>query len=61
MKCGCHCIKCNSTELESKQISKVEDDGYSDMHHSCKMFYTNFDHLEVDFFEDCKICNYKSK
>lgn len=61
MECGCHCIKCNSTELESKQIGKVENDGYSDMHHTCMICNANFDHLEGDIFEDCKICNYKSK
>lgn len=61
MECGCHCIKCNSTELESKQIGKVENDGYSDMHHTCMICNAHFDHLEGDVFEDCKICNYKSK
>ena len=61
MECGCHCIKCNSTELESKQIGKVENDGYSDMHHTCMICNAHFDHLEGDIVEDCKICNYKSK
>lgn len=61
MECGCHCIKCNSTEFESKQIGKVENDGYSDMHHTCMICNAHFDHLEGDISEDCKICNYKSK
>lgn len=61
MECNCHCIKCNSAELESKQIGKVENDGYTDMHHTCKICNAHFDHLEGDVFEDCKICNYKSK
>jgi len=60
MECGCHCIKCKSTELESKQVSKVESDGYFDMHHTCKKCNTHFDHLEGDIFENCKNCNYKS-
>ncbi len=61
VECSCHCIKCKSTELESKQIGKVENDGYFDMHHTCKICNSHFDHLEGDVFEDCKICNYKSK
>ena len=61
MECGCHCIKCKSTELESNQVGKIENDGYFDMHHTCKKCNTHFDHLEGDVFDDCKICNYKSK
>ena len=60
MKCGCHCIKCKSTELESNQVGKVENDGYFDMHHTCQKCNTHFDHLEGNTFDDCKICNYKS-
>ncbi len=59
MECGCHCIKCKSTELESIQVGKVGNDGYFDMHHTCKKCNTHFDHLEGDVFDDCKICNYK--
>ncbi len=61
MECGCHCIKYNSTKLESKKIGKVTDDRYFHMHHTCKICNAHFDHLEGDVFEDCKICNYKSK
>ena len=60
MKCGCHCIKCNSTELDSKQVSKTGYDGYFDMHHTCKSCNTHCDHLEGEVFESCKICNYES-
>jgi len=61
MKCGCHCIKCKSTELESNRTSNIEKDGYFDMHHTCQKCNIHFDHLEGIIFEDCKICNYKSK
>ena len=61
MKCGCHCIKCKSTELESNRTSNIEKDGYFDMHHTCLKCNIHFDHLEGTIFEDCKICNYKSR
>jgi len=60
MSCGCHCINCESTDLESKQVSITEDDGYFDMHHTCKKCKIHFDHLEGNIFESCKICNYKT-
>jgi len=47
IQCGCHCIKCNSTKLESKRIGKTEENGYFDMHHTCKECDTHFDHLKV--------------
>ena len=59
MNCGCHCIKCGSTGLESKQVSEKEDDGYFDMHHTCISCNTHFDHLEGIIFEACDVCNYK--
>ncbi len=61
MKCGCHCIKCKCTELESNRTSNIEKDGYFDMHHTCQKCNIHFDHLEGTIFEDCKICNYKSR
>ncbi len=60
MECGCHCIKCGCTDLESNQIEKVEDDGYFDMHHTCKKCNTHFDHLEGKVFDLCEICGYSS-
>lgn len=60
MQCGCHCIKCGSTDLITNQTGKIENDGYFDMHHTCKKCNVHFDHLEGDVFESCKICNYKS-
>ena len=43
IECGCHCIKCGNTDLESNQIGEVEEDGYFDMHHTCKscLLYTS--------------------
>ncbi|MEX0656747.1 MAG: hypothetical protein WD154_04300 [Nitrosopumilaceae archaeon] len=60
MSCSCHCINCGSVDLESNQVGKSEDDGYSDMHHTCKKCETHFDHLEGNIFESCNICNYKT-
>ena len=61
MECGCHCIKCKSTKLESNRTSEVGKDGYFDMHHTCKDCNAHFDHLEGIVFENCEICNYNSK
>ena len=60
MECGCHCIKCGCTDLESSQTGKIEGDGYFDMHHTCKKCNTHFDHLEGKVFDLCKICGYSS-
>ncbi len=58
--CGCHCIKCGNTELDSKRTGPVEDDGYFDMHHTCMKCKTHFDHLEGTIFDSCKKCDYNS-
>jgi len=60
MGCGCHCISCGSVELESNQVGKIEDDGYFDMHHTCRKCKTHFDHLEGNILESCNICDYKT-
>jgi hypothetical protein len=60
MQCGCHCIKCGSTDLKSEQVGEIESDGYFDMHHTCRKCNVHFDHLEGDVFDPCKICGYKS-
>ena len=60
MQCGCHCIKCGSTDLRSEQVGKIESDGYFDMHHTCRKCNVHFDHLEGDVFASCKICGYES-
>jgi len=58
IECGCHCIKCKSTNLESNRIGQVEKDGYFDMHHTCKQCNTHFDHLDGEIFSNCQKCNY---
>lgn len=57
--CGCHCIKCGSTDLESNQIGDTEEDGYFDMHHTCNRCKTHFDHLDGTIFDSCTICRFK--
>ncbi len=60
MDCGCHCIKCGSIKLNSKQVGIIEKDGYFDMHHTCIDCNTHFDHLEGITFEACDVCDYKT-
>ena len=60
MKCGCRCINCTSMNIESNQVSKIEADGYFDMHHTCKECNTHFDHLEGNIFKTCEQCGYDS-
>jgi len=60
MDCGCHCIKCGSTKLNSQRVGIIEKDGYFDMHHTCIDCNTHFDHLEGITFEVCDVCNYKT-
>ncbi|MCA9813386.1 MAG: hypothetical protein KC483_11095 [Nitrosarchaeum sp.] len=60
IECGCHCIKCGSTKLESNKTSQTEDDGYFDMHHTCMECNTHFDHLDGETFTTCEKCNHKS-
>ena len=60
IECGCHCIKCGSTGLESYKIGQVEDDGYFDMHHTCKQCNVHFDHLDGETFDECEKCQYKA-
>ncbi|MEO9277659.1 MAG: hypothetical protein ABI340_07790 [Nitrososphaera sp.] len=42
----------------SKRTSEAESDGYFDMHHTCSVCNTHFDHLEGDIFESCAKCGY---
>lgn len=56
MECGCRCIRCGSTRLESFRVGDTEPDGYYDMHHTCRECGTHFDHLEGDTFERCETC-----
>jgi len=59
IECGCHCIKCGSTDIESNRVSQIEKDGYFDMHHTCNKCTTHFDHLEGMTFDKCEKCQYK--
>ncbi|MEE8178569.1 MAG: hypothetical protein V3T63_01170 [Nitrosopumilaceae archaeon] len=43
------------------KTSQVEEDGYYDMHHTCRKCNTHFDHLEGIVFDFCETCNYQSK
>lgn len=58
--CGCHCIRCKSTDLDSFQVGSVEPDGYFDMHHTCKKCNTHFDHLDGTIFEKCNTCKFNA-
>ena len=60
IECGCHCIKCKSTNLESHKVGITEKDGYFDMHHTCLECKTHFDHLDGEIFSNCSKCNYSS-
>jgi len=50
---------CGSTNLESNKVGQIENDGYFDMHHTCKQCNTHFDHLEGEIFHNCEKCLYK--
>lgn len=60
IECGCHCIKCKSTNLESNRIDEIEKDGYFDMHHTCNQCKTHFDHLDGEIFTNCEKCSFSS-
>lgn len=60
ISCGCHCIKCKGTDLESYQVSEAEEDGYFDMHHTCRSCDAHFDHLDGEVFHTCEKCGYSS-
>lgn len=56
IECGCHCIMCDSTNLESNRVGQIEEDGYFDMYYTCKQCNTHFDHLEGEIFHNCEKC-----
>ncbi|HKX82445.1 MAG TPA: hypothetical protein VJL54_09340 [Nitrososphaera sp.] len=56
--CGCRCISCKSTELESNAFEAA--DGYQDIHHTCRSCGTHFNHLDGETFTSCAICNYRN-
>ena len=61
IECGCHCINCKSTNLESNKIGMAEKDGYFDTHHTCQQCNVHFDHLDGEIFSSCLKCNYSFK
>jgi uncharacterized CHY-type Zn-finger protein len=56
MICGCRCIKCKHQQLES--FSFVAADGFDEMHHTCLMCGTHFNHLDGETYSNCQACNY---
>lgn len=56
--CGCRCIRCKGTDLESHRTGGTEADGYFDMHHTCKECGAHFDHLDGETFSECEKCGY---
>ena len=56
--CGCRCIACKSTNLDSRRVGDVEPDGYYDMHHTCLDCGTHFDHLEGVTYDSCDTCGH---
>lgn len=56
MICSCRCMNCKSSFLESKEF--LAEDGYNDIHHTCKNCGIHFNHLDGEKFKTCTICNY---
>ena len=56
MICSCRCMNCKSSHLESKDF--LAEDGYTDIHHTCKKCGIHFNHLDGEQFNICNICNY---
>ncbi len=56
MICSCRCMNCKSSDLESKDFQA--EDGYKDIHHTCKNCGIHFNHLDGEQFNSCIICNY---
>jgi hypothetical protein len=53
---GCRCIKCKSKSLKSFPFATA--DGFDDMHHTCLMCGTHFNHLDGETFSSWQSCNY---
>jgi hypothetical protein len=56
MICSCRCMNCKSSFLESKGF--LADDGFEDIHHTCKECGIHFNHLDGEQYEICSVCNY---
>lgn len=59
MICGCRCMNCKSSQLESNQF--ISSDGYKDIHHTCLVCNLHFNHLDGEQFQMCEICRYNKK
>lgn len=58
MLCSCRCMSCKSQNLDSHSF--IAQDGYRDIHHTCKECGIHFDHLDGERFTICDICKYRS-
>jgi hypothetical protein len=56
MFCSCRCIKCKSQNLDYFEF--ISSDGFDEVHHTCRMCKTHFNHLDGDIYNSCKECNY---
>ncbi len=59
MICSCRCMNCKSSNLEQKEF--LAEDGFQDIHHTCKNCGIHFNHLDGEQFRICKICNFYPK
>ena len=58
VECGCRCIKCGGSLLDSQRAGPVEKDGYFERHHTCSGCGAHFDHLDGTVFESCVRCGH---
>src|SRR5215212_10433217 len=56
ISCGCRCIECKGQQLKSYHF--VGQDGYDDIHHTCKLCGTHFNHLDGETYSKCEICKF---
>lgn len=55
--CGCRCIKCKSPDLLSNRF--MAEDKYEDIHHTCRICNTHFNHMDGEIYNGCIICKFK--
>jgi len=49
-------MNCKSSSLDSKSF--LANDGFEDIHHTCRNCGSHFNHLDGEQFKICAICNY---
>lgn len=59
MFCGCRCIKCKSPDLNYFEF--IANDGFDEVHHTCKTCGTHFNHLDGDIYDSCIQCNFTNE